>query len=104
MGPWVSPDEELLGRTEGLAGLRTPCAISVYLYIASFPALAGGDLHLSVSEVLSSRHFCNKIWNALRFILNVLGKKFVPRPAEEVRERRGAWDWGSLMSEVEGGI
>ncbi|XP_058410832.1 valine--tRNA ligase, mitochondrial isoform X1 [Diceros bicornis minor] len=44
----------------------------------------GGDLHLSVSEVLSSRHFCNKIWNALRFILNALGEKFVPQLLEEL--------------------
>ncbi|XP_003422517.2 valine--tRNA ligase, mitochondrial isoform X1 [Loxodonta africana] len=44
----------------------------------------GGDLNLSVTEVLSSRHFCNKIWNALRFILNVLGEKFTPQPAEEL--------------------
>ncbi|XP_032958434.1 valine--tRNA ligase, mitochondrial [Rhinolophus ferrumequinum] len=44
----------------------------------------GGDLHLSVSEVLSSRHFCNKIWNALRFILSVLGRGFVPQPSEEL--------------------
>lgn len=45
----------------------------------SFPA---GDLHLSVSEVLSSRHFCNKVWNALRFIFSVLGENFTPQPAE----------------------
>ncbi|XP_053523369.1 valine--tRNA ligase, mitochondrial isoform X4 [Artibeus jamaicensis] len=51
--------------------------------LCSHGALAG-DLHLSVSEVLSSRHFCNKIWNALRFILNVLGEKFTPQPAEEL--------------------
>ncbi|XP_039076513.1 valine--tRNA ligase, mitochondrial isoform X1 [Hyaena hyaena] len=44
----------------------------------------GGDLHLSVSEVLSSRHFCNKIWNALRFILHALGDTFLPQPAEEL--------------------
>ncbi|XP_006215367.3 valine--tRNA ligase, mitochondrial isoform X1 [Vicugna pacos] len=44
----------------------------------------GGDLHLSVSEVLGFRHFCNKIWNALRFILNALGEKFTPLPAEEL--------------------
>ncbi|XP_037698949.1 valine--tRNA ligase, mitochondrial isoform X1 [Choloepus didactylus] len=44
----------------------------------------GDDLNLSISEVLSSRHFCNKIWNALRFILGVLGEKFVPQPAEEL--------------------
>ncbi|XP_006875744.1 PREDICTED: valine--tRNA ligase, mitochondrial [Chrysochloris asiatica] len=44
----------------------------------------GGDLNLSVSEVLSSRHFCNKIWNALRFILNALGENFIPQPVEEL--------------------
>eukprot|EP00069_Balaena_mysticetus_P002789 bmy_16305T0 len=47
-------------------------------------SLPGGDLHLSVSEVLSFRHFCNKIWNALRFVLNALGEKFIPQPAEEL--------------------
>ncbi|XP_008057155.1 valine--tRNA ligase, mitochondrial isoform X2 [Carlito syrichta] len=44
----------------------------------------GGDVCLSVSEVQSCRHFCNKIWNALRFILKVLGEKFVPQPVEEL--------------------
>ncbi|KAG8521069.1 Valine--tRNA ligase, mitochondrial [Galemys pyrenaicus] len=44
----------------------------------------GGDLHLSVSEVLSCRHFCNKIWNALRFVLNALGERFEPQSAEEL--------------------
>ncbi|KAM6185035.1 valine--tRNA ligase, mitochondrial [Rhynchocyon petersi] len=44
----------------------------------------GGDLNLSVSEVLNFRHFCNKIWNALRFILSVLGEKFIPQPVEEL--------------------
>ncbi|XP_057349668.1 valine--tRNA ligase, mitochondrial isoform X3 [Manis pentadactyla] len=51
--------------------------------LCSHGALAG-DVHLSVSEVLSSRHFCNKIWNALRFIFNVLGDNFMPQPAEEL--------------------
>ncbi|XP_007532396.1 valine--tRNA ligase, mitochondrial isoform X1 [Erinaceus europaeus] len=44
----------------------------------------GRDMHLSVSEVLSFRHFCNKIWNAMRFIYNALGENFVPQPAEEL--------------------
>ncbi|XP_066110331.1 valine--tRNA ligase, mitochondrial isoform X2 [Saccopteryx bilineata] len=44
----------------------------------------GGDLHLSVSEVLSTRHFCNKVWNALRFILRALGEEFVAQPADEL--------------------
>uniref|UniRef100_A0A8C6WB87 Valine--tRNA ligase, mitochondrial n=1 Tax=Nannospalax galili TaxID=1026970 RepID=A0A8C6WB87_NANGA len=46
--------------------------------------ILGGDLHLCVSEVLSFRHFCNKIWNALRFILSALGDSFVPLPTEEL--------------------
>lgn len=59
-----------------------------FLLIFSFP---GGDLHLSVSEVLSCRHFCNKIWNALRFILNVLGEEFTPEPTEEVTVGLEVW-------------
>lgn len=51
--------------------------------LCSHGALAG-DLHLSVSEVLSSRRFCNKVWNALRFIFNVLGENFTPQPSEEL--------------------
>ncbi|XP_023604357.1 valine--tRNA ligase, mitochondrial isoform X14 [Myotis lucifugus] len=51
--------------------------------LCSHGALAG-DLHLSVSEVLSSRHFCNKVWNALRFIFSALGENFTPQPAEEL--------------------
>lgn len=54
---------------------------------------AGGDLHLSVSEVLNYRHFCNKLWNALRFILRALGEDFVPQPAEKVGEQL-AWRGG----------
>lgn len=65
---------------------RTPCATATHMHAPPSLSLSGGDLNLSVSEVLSSRHFCNKIWNALRFILNALGEKFVPQPAEEVRE------------------
>lgn len=85
MGPWVSPGEGVRG-AEGLVGLSPPCAPAAYL--DTLVSVPGGDLHLSVSEVLSSRRFCNKIWNALRFILSVLGRGFVPQPSEEVREER----------------
>ncbi|KAG7275461.1 hypothetical protein CRUP_008317 [Coryphaenoides rupestris] len=33
----------------------------------------GEDISLSVSQVLSYRHFCNKIWQTVRFTLGVLG-------------------------------
>uniref|UniRef100_A0A8C9U3V5 Valine--tRNA ligase, mitochondrial n=1 Tax=Scleropages formosus TaxID=113540 RepID=A0A8C9U3V5_SCLFO len=32
----------------------------------------GEDISLSVSQVLSSRHFCNKMWQTVRFALGVL--------------------------------
>ncbi|KAM4725503.1 valine--tRNA ligase, mitochondrial isoform 2-T3 [Anableps anableps] len=35
--------------------------------------IQGEDINLSVSQVLSCRHFCNKMWQTLRFTLGVLG-------------------------------
>lgn len=94
MGPWVSLGEgsgqwPLCGGVEPRTPLQLPPVHAPYLH-----SLPGGDLHLSVSEVLSFRHFCNKIWNALRFILNALGEEFIPQPAEEVSEKEemlGSW-------------
>ena len=34
---------------------------------------SGEDISLSVSQVLSYRRFCNKIWQTVRFTLGVLG-------------------------------
>ncbi|XP_037549531.1 valine--tRNA ligase, mitochondrial [Nematolebias whitei] len=36
------------------------------------------DISLSVSQVLSFRHFCNKMWQTLRFTLGVLGDENAP--------------------------
>ncbi|XP_053459019.1 valine--tRNA ligase, mitochondrial isoform X2 [Nycticebus coucang] len=60
------------------------CGTDALRFALCSHGVLGGDLRLSASEVQSYRHFCNKIWNALRFILNVLGEKFVPQPAEEL--------------------
>ncbi|XP_057683516.1 valine--tRNA ligase, mitochondrial [Corythoichthys intestinalis] len=40
--------------------------------------MTGEDISLSVSQVLSCRHFCNKIWQTLRFTLGVLGDNTTP--------------------------
>ena len=76
MESWVS-----LGVWRGRGYLWTAPLTEDGLLVLSPP---GGDLHLSVSEVLNYRHFCNKLWNALRFVLRALGDNFVPQPAEEV--------------------
>ncbi|KAM4539406.1 valine--tRNA ligase, mitochondrial isoform 2-T2 [Odontesthes bonariensis] len=36
--------------------------------------MQGQDISLSISQVLSYRHFCNKMWQTLRFTLGVLGE------------------------------
>ncbi|XP_052600116.1 valine--tRNA ligase, mitochondrial [Peromyscus californicus insignis] len=60
------------------------CGTDALRFALCSHGILGGDLHLSVSEVLNYRHFCNKLWNALRFILHALGEDFVPQPAEKV--------------------
>ncbi|XP_047460338.1 valine--tRNA ligase, mitochondrial [Mugil cephalus] len=40
--------------------------------------MQGEDISLSISQVLSCRHFCNKIWQTLRFTLGVLGDNTTP--------------------------
>ncbi|NXE86020.1 SYVM protein, partial [Cochlearius cochlearius] len=44
----------------------------------------GDDIRLDVGTALSYRHFCNKVWNAVKFVLAALGPQFVPQPPEEV--------------------
>ena len=49
----------------------------------------GRDINLDVKRVVGYRHFCNKIWNAMKFSLNVLGSDYVPIAAQEVRLNEG---------------
>lgn len=50
---------------------------------------SGEDIRLSISEVLTSRTFCNKMWQTLRFTLGVLGDNTTPlRTLEEVHQNR----------------
>uniref|UniRef100_A0A8C4WX18 valine--tRNA ligase n=1 Tax=Eptatretus burgeri TaxID=7764 RepID=A0A8C4WX18_EPTBU len=47
--------------------------------------LKGEDVIFDVATVLNFRHFCNKIWNALKFTLAALGNDFEPQPLQSVR-------------------
>ncbi|KAG7225370.1 hypothetical protein INR49_027359 [Caranx melampygus] len=40
--------------------------------------MQGEDISLSISQVLSSRHFCNKMWQTLRFTLGVMSDNMEP--------------------------
>ncbi|PWA19888.1 hypothetical protein CCH79_00019494 [Gambusia affinis] len=40
--------------------------------------MQGEDISLSISQVLGFRHFCNKMWQTLRFTLGVVGDNTTP--------------------------
>ncbi|XP_021239608.1 valine--tRNA ligase, mitochondrial-like [Numida meleagris] len=74
----------------------------------------GDDIRLDVAAVLSQRRFCNKVWNAVKFILAALSPpRFIPRPPEEAAPRapmdrwvlsrlaRAAGEFGRRMEELE---
>ncbi|KYO19901.1 valine--tRNA ligase, mitochondrial [Alligator mississippiensis] len=44
----------------------------------------GDDINLDVDAVLSSRLFCNKVWNAVKFTLKALGEGFTPQAHSQV--------------------
>lgn len=55
-------------------------------------SLSGRDINLDVNRILGYRHFCNKLWNAVKFAMKTLGDNFVPsekaqvRPGEEMKD------------------
>ncbi|NXH12876.1 SYVM protein, partial [Bucco capensis] len=53
----------------------------------------GDDIHLDVSTVLSFRHFCNKVWNAHKFLLASLGTHFQPQAPEKVLPQHPMARW-----------
>lgn len=57
-----------------------------------FVCLSGRDINLDVNRILGYRHFCNKLWNAVKFAMKTLGDNFVPsekaqvRPGEKIKQ------------------
>ncbi|KAG8448699.1 hypothetical protein GDO86_015683 [Hymenochirus boettgeri] len=44
----------------------------------------GDDINLDVSTVITARHFCNKIWNGVKFTLSALEEGFSPVPIQNL--------------------
>ncbi|NWU98979.1 SYVM protein, partial [Upupa epops] len=54
----------------------------------------GDDVRLDVTTALNFRHFCNKVWNAVRFVLASLGPHpELPPPHEEVVAQQPMEKW-----------
>lgn len=49
--------------------------------------LKGGDINLDIRKVVAYRHWCNKLWNAIKFALRNLGDSFTPSPSHAAADR-----------------
>ncbi|XP_030640366.1 valine--tRNA ligase [Chanos chanos] len=52
----------------------------------------GRDINLDVNRILGYRHFCNKLWNAVKFAMRTLGEGFVPWDQAQLCGREGVAD------------
>ena len=43
--------------------------------------MQGRDINLDIKKVVAYRHWCNKLWNAIKFAMKNLGDDFTPSPA-----------------------
>ncbi|XP_011617194.2 valine--tRNA ligase, mitochondrial [Takifugu rubripes] len=83
----VDPREQLVAmeavRKDFPTGIPA-CGTDALRFSLCSHRLQGEDIKLSISEVLTSRTFCNKMWQTLRFTLGVLGDNTTPlRTLEE---------------------
>lgn len=62
--------------------------------------IAGRDINLDVNRILGYRHFCNKLWNAVKFAMKTLGDNFVPSEKAQVRPRGKLKDTDNINKDL----
>ncbi|EFN58150.1 hypothetical protein CHLNCDRAFT_141931 [Chlorella variabilis] len=62
----------------------------------------GRDINLDIKRVVSYRHWCNKLWNAIRFAMINLGSEFQPSEALDVPSFPFASRW--ILSKLNGAV
>ncbi len=60
------------------------CGVDAMRFALCAYTAQGRDINLNVQRVVGYRHFCNKIWNAMKFSLNALGEGYAPPPQDQV--------------------
>jgi valyl-tRNA synthetase len=48
--------------------------------LCAFTSNSGGSINLDVKRVVGYKKFCNKIWNAVKFVLMSIGPSYTPTP------------------------
>ena len=70
--------------------------------------MQGRDLNLDIKRVVANRHWCNKLWNAIRFALLNLGEDFQPStkfPADLHRLPKACqWVLSKLSTAISGTV
>uniref|UniRef100_A0A3Q1G266 Valine--tRNA ligase, mitochondrial n=2 Tax=Acanthochromis polyacanthus TaxID=80966 RepID=A0A3Q1G266_9TELE len=72
----LEPREQLVAmeaQTKDFPSGIPQCGTDALRFALCSHKIQGEDISLSISQVLGSRHFCNKMWQTLRFTLGVLG-------------------------------
>lgn len=59
--------------------------LKIQYWPCQFFTASGRDINLDVNRILGYRHFCNKLWNAVKFAIKTLGEGFVPWEKAQVR-------------------
>ncbi|XP_070702289.1 valine--tRNA ligase, mitochondrial isoform X2 [Pempheris klunzingeri] len=71
----LDPREQLVAmeaQRKDFPGGIPQCGTDALRFALCSHKIQGEDISLSISQVLSCRHFCNKMWQTLRFTLGVL--------------------------------
>ena len=81
---WVWFSEECLQKADYPEGIPE-CGTDAMRFALCAYTAQGRDINLDVKRVVGYRHFCNKLWNAVKFsVENALGPDYQPHPSPQV--------------------
>ena len=66
-------------------GIKACGADALRLTLLSYTAQST-DIHLDINRLVASRQWCNKVWNAVRFVLAKLGDNYYPQRPDNMSE------------------